>query len=300
MSALPAMAADLADLADQQRRLAALVTGDDTAACADDAPATAAVLRPLADAAPRLSIYRDAYRGRLVAALRANVPVLHRVLGDDAFADLALAYLADQPSREPSIRWFGHALAGWLQARIAAGDPRVPHPALADLVRMEWAIGTSFDAADAAPLCVDDLAAIAPTDWPALRFAAHPALRRVPLRWAVEPLWKALTADEAAATEPPEPLDHILAAWRLDLETRWRSLPADEDAALAACLAGTPFATLCEQVAEAGAGEEAALRVAGWLRGWVESGLLVARDDAAASAGEASAPLSPPSPESNP
>jgi hypothetical protein len=266
-----------AGLAEQQRRFAHLVTGGggDPAACADDAPAVTALLRPLAGAPPRLSIYRNAYRSRLVAALRANFPVLHRVLGDDAFADLALAFLAEHPSRDPSIRWFGHALPDWLEARIAEADPRVPHASLADLARMEWAVGTSFDAADAAPLRVDDLAALAPEDWPDLRFAAHPALRLVPLRWSVEPLWRALTEDEHAATEPPEAAGHVLAAWRRDLETRWRSLPADEHVALAACIAGMPFGALCEQVAQDGAGDEAPARVAGWLRGWIEGGLLV-------------------------
>lgn len=263
------------ELLAQQRQLAALVTSDDAVACADDAPATTAVLRPLAGDPPRLSVYRDAYRGRLVEALKANVPVLHRVLGDDAFADLALAYLRATPSREPSIRWFGHALADWLDEREAAGDDRVPHPALADLARMEWALGSAFDSADRPPLVVADLAATPAEAWPGLAFAAHPSLRLVPLRWAIEPTWKALTDDEDAETEPPEAFDHVLAVWRPELSTRWRSLPADEHAALAACVAGTPFGALCEQVAATAGDEAAAATAAGWLRDWVDAGMLV-------------------------
>jgi hypothetical protein len=274
----------------QQRRLAALITGDDDLApggghaFADDAGAVAQVLRPLAGAPPRLAIYRNAWRGRLIEALRSNVPVLHRVLGDDDFAALALAYLADHPSREPSIRWFGHALAAWIDARGDAGDAVVPHPALADLARMEWAIGTSFDSADRAPVAVADLAALPGEAWPGLRFDAHPSLRLVPLRWAVEPAWKALSEDEDAQAGPPEALAHVLAVWRDGLETRWRSLPDDEHDALAACARGLPFGALCERVAgtlaAAGAAPEAApAQVAGWLRGWVENGLLVLRDE---------------------
>lgn len=255
----------------QQRALARLVTarGEDVgAAVDDDAPWVAQVLRPLAGAPPRVSIYRTAFRARLVAALRTNLPVLHRVLGDDAFEALALGYLHAHPSRDPSIRWFGHALADWLDDREGAGEPAVPHPSLVDLARMEWALGLAFDAADAVPLAVADLAAVPPAEWPALRFAPHPSLRLVALRWAVEPLWKALTEDEDATTSPPEPLAHVLAVWRRGLDTRWRSLPQDEHEALAACLGGERFEALCARVGDAA-------RVAGWLRGWVAQGLLL-------------------------
>lgn len=264
----------------QQRAMAALVTGDDDAACADDGLAARTLLRaPREGTPPRLAVYRVAYRGRLVEALRSNVPVLARVLGDDDFAELALAYLAGHPSRQPSIRWFGHALADWMQARREAGDPVVAHESLEDLARMEWALGTSFDSEDAVPVAAADLAALPAGDWPALRFAAHPSLRLVPMRFAVEPLWKALTADEDAQVDAPEAAGHVLAIWREGLATRWRSLPGEEHAALAACTGGEAFAALCERVAgwRAAAGQDpdgAAPQVAGWLRGWIDAGML--------------------------
>jgi len=284
MSAQGRPAADArAELHEVQRGLAALLTA---AGPIDDGDqAVAALLRPLAGAAPRLSIYRDAYRARLVAALRSNYPVLHRVLGDDDFAALALAYLAAHPSRQPSIRWFGHVLADWLDARLAVDADALPHPALADLARMEWAIGSSFDAADAAPLSFADLAQVPVDRWPALRFAPHPSLRRVGLQWAVEPIWRALTADENADTAPPEPLEHRLLVWRIGLDTRWRAIEPDEDAALARCLAGERFDAVCAALAalapdDAGAEAQSAAQVAGWLRGWVDAGLLLpAADD---------------------
>jgi hypothetical protein len=260
-----------ATLAAQQRALAALITGD-----VPGAAATAAVLRPLAGAPPRLDVYREAFRARLVAALRSNYPVLQRVLGDDAFAALALAYLTAHPSRRPSIRWFGDALPGWLDERLAADAGALPHPALADLARMEWAIGSAFDAADAPVLARERLAAVAPAGWPALAFAPHPSLRLVTLAWAVEPLWRALKDDADAETAPPGPAAHRLLVWRQGLETRWRTLDGHEAAALAACIAGEPFGTLCELAAASAAGDvgAAAATVAGWLGQWVQAGLL--------------------------
>ena len=62
----------------------------------------------------RLEIYQHAYRARLIDALVDNYPALHRALGDEAFEDLAAAYIAARPSRYRSIRWFGDGLADFV------------------------------------------------------------------------------------------------------------------------------------------------------------------------------------------
>lgn len=251
-------------LREQQQWLAAAIVG------ADGIPEFGGLLckTPQGDAA-RIDIYRNAYRARLAAALKENFPVLHRVLGDDAFRELAEIFIAARPSREPSIRWFGAELPDFL----AQHPDLAPHPALGDLSRMEWALSTAFDAADAARLEVSNLLAISPADWPTLRFTAHPSLQLVPLSWAVEPLWSALSADENAATEPPEPLDHHLLVWRGATQTHWRSVADIEAQLLAACIAGRPFAEMCALAADA-VDARAAAEVAGYLRAWVEAGLL--------------------------
>jgi hypothetical protein len=254
-----------ATLADLQRQFAALVSAESSA------PAEP-LLRPLRGAAPRLEVYHHAYRARLVSALRSNYPVLHRALGDDDFAALAMAYLADHPARRPSIRWFGEALVGHVRARPGS----LPHPALADLAAMEWALGCSFDAADIAALTFEQLAAVPPADWPAARFGPHPSVAWLDLQWAVEPIWQALTHDADETTDEPEALDHGLLVWRQGLETRWRSVPADEASVLLVCLAGDTFAALCE-LAAASRGEQAAPWVAAALRRWVDDGLLIWR-----------------------
>lgn len=253
------------DLLAQQRAFAALLLGD------DESPTTA-LLRPVRGQPPRIGVYHHAYRARLIEALRSNLPVLHRVLGDDDFATLALAYLADEPSRHPSIRWFGNGLQAWL----AAHPDALPHPALADLAAMEWALGCSFDAADAEPISFDVLAAMPADQWLVARFAAHPSVHLLSLQWAVEPIWQTLTHDEEAATQEPQALDHRLLVWRQGLETRWRSLQADEADVLAAGLAGEAFGALCERAAVHHE-DNAPAWVAGALRRWVDDGLLLMR-----------------------
>jgi hypothetical protein len=247
----------------QQRQLAAAIVGQ--------ASATMWLGGDAAPASSRLQVYRHAYRARLTEALRTNFPVLHRVLGDDAFAELAQDYLAERPSRRPSIRWFGDGLVDHLRRH----PDRVSHPALVDLARMEWALGLSFDSADAPVLRVDDLTAVAPEQWAALVFSAHPSVSLLDLAWRVEALWRTLTLDPQAEADAPTPSAHALLVWRQGGETRWRSVPDDEVALLTSCLAGEPFGALCS-LAAASAGQGAAAGVAGALRRWVEEGLLAA------------------------
>lgn len=161
---------------------------------------------------PLLRIYQQAYVGRLAAALRGNFGVLPKVLGDNAFDALALAYLYAHPSTHPSIRGFGHRLPGFMAER----DDLVPHPALIDVARMEWALRTAFDAADQEPIDAQALADVAADAWPSLVFDAVPGVRLFELGWNVAPVWRALQgdaddADEEAADLPEsQPLAHSL------------------------------------------------------------------------------------------
>ena len=229
------------------------------------------LLRTDARGEPLLRIYRHAYTARLVAALRDNFGVLPRLLGDDAFDALALAYIAAHPSRRPSIRWFGDALPQFMAQR----DDLVPHPAATDLARMEWALRGAFDAGDAQPIDATALAEVPADAWVSLVFEPLPSVQLLALGWNVEPAWRALQA-EGDEPELPEPQahEHTLLVWRPGLETRWRSL--DERAArlLRAALAGETFGALCE-IAAAEVGEaQAALHAASALRGWLDDGLL--------------------------
>lgn len=251
-------------LAAQQREFAAALRA------ADVSDALGTLLRPTLQGIPaRFDIYRNAYRSRLEAALKENYPVLFQVLGDEGFSELASAFLKNCPSRKPSIRWFGEELADFVQQY----PEHLPHPALADLIRMEWALSIAFDSADAIPLVVEDLLGVAPETWPELRFSPHPSLQLLQLNWNIEPLWSAISADAESETEPPVESPHHLLVWRLDQQTQWRSSEECEARLLSACIEGEPFSRLCE-LATLDAGENAAAIAAGYLRTWIDGGLL--------------------------
>lgn len=257
-------------LIDTQRRMQALLLAREASEAGD-----------LLDAASTrgLAVYRHAYRARLVAALRDNYGVLAQVMGDEAFDALAAAYVEANPSPHASIRWYGDGLADFL-----AGHETLAHPAFVDVARMDWTLRAVFDAADDAPLDIEALQQLAPEQWPTLRLAPRASARLLAIDWAIEPAWAALArhAEQRAAGEAdvdlelpePEPLTHRLLAWRPQLETRWRSLEADEAALVSAVFEGADWSRLGEIAVERWGEAEAPTRLVRCLQQWVADGWL--------------------------
>jgi hypothetical protein len=222
--------------------------------------------------ATRLEIYGDGYRSRLIEALEANFPVLSELLGEEDFTTLGGAYVRSHDSPFFSIRYYGNELADFL-----ATDPAYAGaPVLAELARWEWAMSEVFDAADADPIGTETLAGVVPQEWAGLRFDWHPSLRRLRLAWNAPQIWKAVS-DEA---EPPEvalgeePAEWLL--WRQELRTYFRSMQPHEAMALDAARAGQSFGELCDGLSAQIGEAEAPAKAAAFLKGWIESGLIVA------------------------
>jgi len=213
-----------------------------------------------------IGVYRDAYLLRLIEALSDDHPAVLKQLGDDGFAALTRAYAVAHPSRHPSIRWFGAALPAFL----GEAEPWSARPWLAELAAFERALRDAFDAADAQPIGIEAMAAVAPEAWPGLRFRFLPSLRRLDLGWSAVRTWQ----DESA----PERLDAPLAwaIWRPALVTEYRSLEPDEAWALDAAASGATFAELCEGLLQWHAPEQAPARAAGLLRAWLDHRMLAA------------------------
>ena len=96
-------------------------------------------------AADRLAIYRNAYQVRLIDALHDTYPILHGLLGDEAWLALGRAYVTAHPSMFRSIRWYGSELADFLANSPLYGD----EPILAEVALLEWTLAEVFDAKDA-------------------------------------------------------------------------------------------------------------------------------------------------------
>ena len=221
--------------------------------------------------ATRLSIYRNAYRARLIEALQSNYPALSQLLGEVEFNALGGAYVHEHDSHFVNIRYYGNHLPQFLATHPEYSGA----PLLAELAQWEWVITEVFDAADASPLRADALSGIVPDDWSELRFEWHRSVRCPSLAWNAPQIWKALTS----GSERPEAICLFSPAawliWRRDLQIFFRSVNAAEAQAIDASRSGRSFGELCVLLCEHLNEQEAPAYAARLLREWIESGLLV-------------------------
>ncbi len=241
-----------------------------------------------ASAAERLHVYQHMYQARLVEAIEAQFPRLARWLGAEAFAEIVAAYVTDEPSRHPSLRFIGQRFPDWLATRAPA---EARHPALADLARLEWAREDVFDAADEVTLTLD-----AVRGWPPDRFGEIPlrlvaAHRRLRLARPVAALWDAIgpgprASESTAALEGPAIVAEAaitagaggesLLVWRQGIAVFHRATGAEEAAALDHMANGTTFGAVCEALYRERSEEEAAAQAFAWLSTWTGDELLAA------------------------
>ena len=238
----------------------------------EESTVTAAIM----DAPPlkpedRLAIYRNAYQVRLIDALHETYPILHGLLGDEAWVALGEAYVAAHPSVFRSIRWYGRDL-GVFMARCPPYDDA---PILSEVASLEWTLTEVFDAQDAPVLQRAALAAVDPAAWGTLTFAFHPSLRRLQFAWNTAAVWKAMSADDT----PPRP--ELGAApvtwllWRQNLQNYFRSMTDVEAAALDAALRGRSFGEICADLSDWLPQDEIPAAAAGFLATWADSGIIV-------------------------
>jgi len=240
----------------------------------------AAVLRSdaRAPASARLEIYANAYFERLLGVLRDDYPALAVALGDDAFHDLATAYLLAHPPSRPSLRDAGACIREFLAGEsVEAAFFRLHWPFAADLAALEWALVDAFDAPDAPVLRREDLAALAPEAWEQLPLRLHPASSLLELAWPAHRLRDdyergALVPAPAIGREPT----HVCVS-RRDERVRYRALEALEAALLPELARGISFGALCLRIAEHRDEASAPSLAARLLTRWIEAGTVSSR-----------------------
>lgn len=219
----------------------------------------------------RAAVYIEAYRLRLADALHDNYPALHTLLGDDAFFEMAAAYIEMHPSRHVSIRYFGDRLAQFL----ATHRTYQQEPVLAEMACFEWALRDVFDAADVPAACIGDLTHWPPEQWGALQFRAHPALRRLELTWNVPDLWQAIKDQESQRVPERHAEATAWFIWRHELRSYFESRSRGERRAFDSLVGGANFGNLCESLAHEQGEEQGPVQAASYLSSWLSRGWLV-------------------------
>lgn len=216
-----------------------------------------------------LAIYHNAYRARLLEALRGDYPAVHGWLGDEEFDALALAYLRVHPSQHFSLRWLGAQLADFIEGYLV---PAQAAP-LSELARLEWAFTLAFDAPAGQPMSLTQMAELPVAEWPTLQLRLLPSVQWQVCGHNSLAIWRACKEQGEFPGSQALAEAEVCLIWREQLITRYRCLTADEATALQGMNEqGWSFAELCAQLSELG--EQAPLHAVTWLRQWLSDGLL--------------------------
>lgn len=215
----------------------------------------------------RLDVYRNAYSLRLTEFLAHDYEKLRTYLGDVRFKEMALHYIAAHPSDQPNARWFSRHLPEFL---AISGHYR-HQPELSELARLESALSDAFDGRDEDVCTMVDLAAVDPEFFGSVRFIIASTVHRFAATTNVSSLWSCLKCDEV----PPrpeaisKPLEIMV--WRQGSGARFRILGDEEAMAIDSAREGVSFSVICEMMAAFEDPDSAAMRAAGYLRGWIEA-----------------------------
>ncbi len=216
----------------------------------------------------RLAIYREGYVLRLLAALRDSYGHTVQWLGQDRFDSLALNYITTHVSVNRSINEYGEGFADWIAATA------IEHPACAELACMDWALRRAFDGPDSAVVSSDQLAEVKSEDWSRAGFMLVPTWRLLEQRFNTLALWLALDRNEA----PPETVSlaspQKVLVWRRGHNPHFRSVDAQEAAALVDLDDGVRFSDLCAALAQQTTDAQAIAKLGRWLHQWVSEDLL--------------------------
>jgi Putative DNA-binding domain len=140
----------------------------------------------------RLGVYRNNVLGNLTAALGLAFPAVARLVGPAFFAAAAERFIVSAPPRGADLYEYGDNFPGFIDAFEPAGGL----PYLADVARLEWAVGRALHTPFAPSLEPAALIALSPAVQANLRFEPHPSLSLLALSHPTRAIWEAvLTPD---------------------------------------------------------------------------------------------------------
>jgi len=178
----------------QRAMKAALLTGSDGIAEA------AVVPNGIAPAA-RLQVYRNNVVGNLTGALKLSFPAVERLVGPDFFAGAAQHFIAVTPPRRANLYDWDDGFAAFLEAFAPAASLAY----LADVARLEWAVGRALHAPETRTLDVQALAQLTADQQDTVRFRAHPSVSLLALAHPAHRIWEAVLARDDAALGAIDP-----------------------------------------------------------------------------------------------
>jgi hypothetical protein len=194
--------------------------------------------------ARRLQVYRNNVFISLMEALQAVYPVIHKLVGDGFFRQIARAYIRRYPSHSGNLHDFGHRFAQFLGTFPGVRSLHY----LPDVARLEWAYHRVFHAADAVALAPARLAAIPAEQYATLVFHLHPAGHLLSSPYPILRIWQVNQDDyEGEERVDLNEGEVKLLVIRQGLDTKIQTLSHGQFMFLQAFKQGRPFAQACER-----------------------------------------------------
>ena len=204
----------------------------------------------------RFAVYRNTVSVSLIEALRARFPVVERLVGEDFFRPMALAYVALEPPASPLLLRYGEGFPAF----IARFTPAAPLPYLADVARLEYARGLAYHAADQAPLPAPSFAALDQGRLADFTVRLHPSVHIVTSDFPVLSIWLANQTETGSPLRHRGPEAALVSRPFFDVEVR--RLQPGTDAFLSALKAGATIGAAVDAGEQASANFSSAEAVA--------------------------------------
>ncbi len=208
-----------------------------------------------------MAIYRDAYRGRLLAALKSSFERTRRWTGEETFTAAACHYILTRPPVSWTLDEYGADFSELLAA-LFADDPEV-----FELAWMEWRMGQVFAAPDRPALDPATLAASCRTDaeWDRVSFRMAAGFSMLPIKTNCVELWTGLAENQSDPLAATSVEPSWLLIWRNGLAPCYRLTTQREADALSLLERGSTLGEL------AGVGDAGQLST--WLLQWFSEGI---------------------------
>jgi hypothetical protein len=152
----------------------------------------------------RLAIYANAYFQRLIECLASDFPIFRKLVGEEAFAGFAAAYLERYPSQSYTLGRLAENFARFLEATMpAAPSENQPESTwadfLVDLATLEQTLNAVFDGPGIEGKSIvtsADLLSLNQVQWPRARLQLVPCLRLLQLRFPINRYYTAAKRGE--------------------------------------------------------------------------------------------------------
>ncbi|MCZ8102634.1 MAG: DNA-binding domain-containing protein, partial [Burkholderiales bacterium] len=139
------------------------------------------------DPQARFAVYRNNVVSSLVDALAEAFPVVEALVGEEFFREMARIFVLARPPRSPVLFEYGDLFPAF----VAAFEPALSVPYLADVAHLEAARVRAYHAADVDPAGPEILAGIDPSLLLDVTVTPHPSASVIASPHAVFSLWAA-------------------------------------------------------------------------------------------------------------